>query len=1173
MSDHFLRHRLTRVIRRHQWAELWRKLAVWWSVAAAAVFLCFLIQRRFGWSAPEILPVLAAVSLAVAAGIVIHHFLHEPDLRWVAQQIEKAHPELDGVLLTAVQQGPGDAGNYLQHRVLQEAILRSQEADWRKVVPASQVFAAHIAHLIGLGCLVFALFHIHVSPIHGVTPAWVGADGVSVSPGDATIERGDSLVVLARFDGALPPAVTLVVRESGAPPRPVPLVKSLADPVFGGSVSEVGADFIYHLEYGARRTPEYRVTVYEHPRLVRSDVTLTFPDYTKLPPKRIEDTRRVSAVEGTALDIALQLNKPVRTARLLARDGGKTVVPLTTAADRAVASLGGFVPAGSLTYDLELIDAEGRMNKVAAPFVIDVQPNRAPEIRIAAPRGDLRPSALEEVTFEGTVWDDFGASVYGLAYSIGGGELQSIELGRDLAGKERRAFTHVLRLEELGVKPDDLLAWHAWAEDVGPDGTTRRTSGDLYFAEVRPFDEIFRESQDMPPGGEQQGDGAGSQARRLTDLQKQIINATWRLQRDGATPQYSGDIAVVTDSQKQALAQAGVALERVQAPRERALWREAARLMERAAEKLQEAAAGPGPLAEALPAEQAAYQELLKLQARETAVTRNQRQQGGGGGGGNQRQIDQLDLQQSENRYETQRQARAPQSQERREQLVVMNRLQELARRQQDLNERMRELQAALQEARTERERDEIRRRLKRLQEEQQQMLADVDEVRQRMDRTENQSRMSQERQQLDQTRGDVQRAAEAAADGSMAQALASGTRAQRQLQELRDEMRRQNSSQFAEDMRDMRSTARELAERQEAINQQIDALAGADTRRKSLGGDGPDSELLEQLEAQRGRMDDLMERATQVSEQAENTEPLLARQLYDSIRKASQDDANSVKQAREDLLAGGQLNHDLRDRLQRAAEREGSGKALEVTQEMLRSGALVPASGSARRARAGIEELRRGVERAAESVLGDEIEQLRMAQSELDDVADQLRRELDQANSGEEQGAGGDPQQDGRLADGSGSRAQGDGGRGEFDLDRFLDGADGGGGGIGGWEGGGDGRMRGPLTGEAFNRWAERLRDVEELLDSPELRSTVAAARERARLVRRDFRQDLKKPDWAVVRMEILEPLVEVRSRVADELSRRESKDSLAPIDRDPVPQRFAEALRRYYEELGKDR
>ena len=47
---------------------------------------------------------------------------------------------------------------------------------------------------------------------------------------------------------------------------------------------------------------------------------------------------------------------------------------------------------------------------------------------------------------------------------------------------------------------------------------------------------------------------------------------------------------------------------------------------------------------------------------------------------------------------------------------------------------------------------------------------------------------------------------------------------------------------------------------------------------------------------------------------------------------------------------------------------------------------------------------------------------------------------------------------------------------------------------------------------------------------------------------------------------------VLEVRNRVAEELARRDSKDSLAPIDRDPVPSRYAESVRRYYENLGKE-
>src|SRR5206468_11736134 len=123
----------------------------------------------------------------------------------------------------------------------------------------------------------------------------------------------------------------------------------------------------------------------------------------------------------------------------------------------------------SKNYDLQLVDAEGRTNKVPAQFVFDALTNRTPELRVASPRGDIRPSAIEEVAFEGTVWGDFGVRVYGLAYALPGQEMRFIELGRAVLAKEKRPFKYVLRLEEIGVHPDELVTWFAWADDTGPD--------------------------------------------------------------------------------------------------------------------------------------------------------------------------------------------------------------------------------------------------------------------------------------------------------------------------------------------------------------------------------------------------------------------------------------------------------------------------------------------------------------------------------------------------------------------------------------------------------------------------------------------------------------------------------------------------------------------------------
>jgi len=112
---------------------------------------------------------------------------------------------------------------------------------------------------------------------------------------------------------------------------------------------------------------------------------------------------------------------------------------------------------------------------------------------------------------------------------------------------------------------------------------------------------------------------------------------------------------------------------------------------------------------------------------------------------------------------------------------------------------------------------------------------------------------------------------------------------------------------------------------------------------------------------------------------------------------------------------------------------------------------------------------------------------------------------------------------------------------------------------------------LSGPITGTDFLPWSERLRDVEEMIEQPDWRNAVAAARERARVLRQGYKHDAKKPDWAVVRLQVMQPLIEVQQRIADELARRQSTEALVPIDRDPVPNRYSELVRRYYEELGK--
>jgi hypothetical protein len=1160
VTEDTLISRLRPAARRHRRLAISWQLAACWSAAAAAGFAFIFVQWWTGWTSFFTLPALGSLAIGAGLALILRHASISTDYRAIAQKIEQRHPELNGLLLTAVQQRPpeGASQGYLQQRLLEQALAHSWKSDWRDIVPLSRLRLAQAAQVAALGLFAISLLLLRSAGRGGVAgaPRW----GVVVTPGDTSIERGESLVVLARFGGSLPAAVTLAYRTSGEAPRQIALVKSLADPVFGVSVPAVDHDLSYRLEYSGTGTREFKVSVFERPRLERADATLTYPSYTHLAPKRIENTRRVSAVEGSRLNLALQLNKAVASAALVANDAKKTVISLQITEGKAVASLPSFPLVASQTYDLRLVDREGRSNPLSTPFVFEVLPDRPPELHVKAPSGDIRPSAVEEIEFSGTVLGDFGVSAYGLAYTLAGGDTKFVELGRSVPAMQNQSFGNTLSLEKLGVQPDQLISWFLWADDSGPDGKPRRTTSDLFFAEIRPFDEIFRENKGMQSPDSQHGGQQGqSGSQRLIELQKQIITATWKLQRDPSGPKYPDDAKVVRDSEVQALTQAASGLENAADLRAKGLWTAAANNMKKAVAHLQEADKAPAALDPALVSEQAAYQSLLKLQSRETDVARGR---GGGGnrGGASQRQLDQLDLTQEQNRYETQKEAAPAETPERREQLQVMNRLQELARRQQDVNERLKEMQTALQEAKTDQQREDIRQQLKRLQDEQQQVLADVDDLQQRMDRQENQSGMSDERRQLEQTRNDIQRAAEAAGQGAVAQALASGTRAQRQLQDMRDELHKQNSSQFSDDLRDMRAEARQLADQEEDVARKLDPLADAGQPKRlsdAAAANGPSSEI----DAQKKRMEDLVNRAKQVSQQAESAEPLLAEKLYDSLRKLSQDDAGTAKEFQQKLLGDGLLTNDLNDKLTDTTAPEGT-KSLDLTSALLKEGYLPQAREAEQRARAGIGELKNGIEQAAESVIGDDAEALRMARSELDAVTDELKREQAPAQAQAAGQSGRSAGNQARRLAGDNRGAQGDGGD-PLDLANLI--------------GGGSNRPAAtpgaPITGNGYGQWSDRLRDVEEIVDSPNLRNAVAAARESARLLRQDYTRNLKKPDWAVIQLQIVKPLIEVRDQISDELARRQSKDSLVPLDRDPVPNRYADSVRKYYEELGKDK
>ncbi|MCX6849418.1 MAG: hypothetical protein NTY98_10895 [Verrucomicrobia bacterium] len=1291
----------------------------------------------------------------------------------IARVIERKHPSLDALLLTAIEHEPEAEvpAGFLHERLIDRALAHAATQNWPVTVAQKPFRRACLMAVFAMATffitdVAFRLMDMRRNQVSGV--AKIQADEkdratefmATLTPGDAELERGSRLIIEARFNGPVPADATLVVSEADGKERErLPMRLTVDEQVFGGMINKVERDAKYHVEFADQKSQVHTLTVFDFPALVGSDVIVTPPEYTKLPAKETKNTRKVSALEGSKIVWKIKVNKPLiaageagaparkevspfaphlTAAELFGED--KSVIALTPSAEDAMVLEGSLMAEKTQKYRLHLVDEAERGNKNPPWFTVTVQSNQLAKIEMVFPKRDLQVSSIQELPVEAQVSDDLGVTKSGAVFSINGNSKEIIFKHAVTAPLKKQEVKTELALEKEHAEPRQLVSYYLWAEDTGPKGEVRRSMSEMFFADVRHYEDIFREMEAPPgPPGKAQSD-------KLVDLVKQIVNATWKIIRDtnagrvieAATP----DIDVVDQSVGIAMEKVKEAMEEVEDAEVKQSLTEAWKSLKDAQGPLQQASAEKkrSPLNQALTFEQTALEWLHRAQSREHQVMR-QDKPSQGQQQANKNQIMDLELKQKEQRYEEEKAATEEQTAEQQENLQVLNRLKELARRQEALAEKIKELQNQIANAKTEEEKQELDNQLKRLQAEQEQLLSDLDDLKERMEKPENAQNMAEAKEQLEQTREKVSEAAEQLKEEKLADAANSATRAQRELEKMQEDFRQKTSKKFAEEVKQIRQQARDAAESEKKISEALENQkeAGSDIE-KNMQNAAQSRQVAEQQE----KVEKLLNSMRQLSEQAEESEPLLHRNLYDAVRKA---------------------------------QTSGLEENLKETRDQLRYGSQAEAKDAERKAANAVEELRKGVEKAAESVLGSESEALRVAKNELDKLIKEAQeqeaagegqkiadagepnaaekgakagkdgqtKDGQTAEKGEKPGAGEQPGKEGqgqesgkdgqgqgkepkmagegqhpgkegegkdgdgqpqdpklagagqKLGEGEpkpgqgkeGKAGQGEGkdaqtaengqkpgqgmqpgekgqggqqpgpeGQGEGQGQASAQqpkgnqpgqqpGKDGQGKGMGQGQGEpqtaengqqpGEGQQQGRgqkpgegknqgrgqgrgqaqtadantglgitgdrdsdndrrrpqinggavpetlffddskeqpdsgvFTGNGYEQWSDRLRNVEELLNNPELRNEAAKVQDRARALRIELKRSNEAPQVANLNTRITQPLMELRDRVVEELSKKDAGKNLAPVDRDPVPAEFRDLVKRYYQELG---
>jgi hypothetical protein len=615
------------------------------------------------------------------------------------------------------------------------------------------------------------------------------------------------------------------------------------------------------------------------------------------------------------------------------------------------------------------------------------------------------------------VQDDFGIHRTGIRVSVGDSEPSDIELiSPGESTTKKTELQHLIDLEFLQAKADQLVTYHFWTEDLDRDGQPRRIESEMYFAEVRPFEETFREAdasatQQRQEQQQQQGSESGQQAEELAELQKKILSATWNLLRGipksstHASQSVQEQLPILLESQNQALEQTEALKEQLQAPNAaQDLLKVQSSMREAIAELNQSGSETPSiALRGAIKQMRGAYEGLLRLRAREHEVSQSQQQQSSSQKSqsasqrNRQEQIQQLQLEQDPSRYEEESQPMSEEANSERERRQVMNRLDELARRQEDLNEQVRELDLALQSAKDEQEKKELEERLEQLREDQQELVEDADELLERMNEPESRNALEESRRQIENAREQMQQSERQLREAQPSAALNSGTRAEQSVDQTREQLREQSSESLQRDVQKLIEQAQNVAKNQAELERQLREQANLPTRDPESNTNGidpneparnepeanslrresllrSDAELnqdgnlpernLEDWKQQKQQYLDLLNRIKDTVEQAEGSEPLLAEQLYETYRDASR------------LPTEQRL-----DRIPMMIERGMEQPAVEESGEVSKE----------------LQGLRERIENSAQSVLGSEEESLRRAIKEIDQANRAIESEIEQ--------------------------------------------------------------------------------------------------------------------------------------------------------------------------------
>ena len=565
--------------------RVWKRSLFWagFAIVLTGIIALLVGEAVIDWLMP--LPSAVRIALlAIGTSVIVYllyKYLIQPlraslTLRDVALNVERNHPDLEDRLVSAIEFGNRESADpieaHMLQRLLEDTVARVKGVNFKATIDHSRTRKhVGIAALVLVGCFVLSLLfptEIHTSLLRVLVP-WEKTDPIlttklAVEPGNARILRGKSLPIHVTVTGKSAEKVVLTYRATNAQQSATSEVEKDGQQInmlqnpndtrgFAYEIFNIDADIEYAVVANEATSERYTVEVFEMPKVTEISVAYTYPDYTGLKPVVQTGTGDIHAVVGTQAEIRLTTNKAIQTATFSRKtdvmddlQGSAEelrTTPASVSTDMVIS--GGntlttpvdVVDNGS--YAIQLLCIDGFNNEIPIEYTIKAIPDAVPEVVIKEPGRDVKVTKLDEVEIIAEATDDYGVAELKLMYRVGSDALQELvmESSREAVGRQPSVSvsnenllpesqyadgTYTFYLEEFDVEAGDIISYYAHAIDNNTRTGPGEASSDLYFIEIRPFNENFHE-------GESEGEPGQPEPNPLSEVvssQKEIIRET-----------------------------------------------------------------------------------------------------------------------------------------------------------------------------------------------------------------------------------------------------------------------------------------------------------------------------------------------------------------------------------------------------------------------------------------------------------------------------------------------------------------------------------------------------------------------------------------------------------------------------------------------------------------------